>query len=148
MKSLRIAGRSRLLQKQNHVLMRRGVVGGGSVPRSVGCGYAALGTAKEYVDQIGGCMTPNVGQLPSAVRTDDGRRRLSHKRVEPDRAILSRLDLSFFLELFWAFKARTALVRIENRLPVQEQEEPASHGVGPHFRTDRREVLVTDGIVE
>ena len=43
---LGIAGRSRLLQ--NHVLMRRVAVGGGSVPRPLGCGYAALGACSEY----------------------------------------------------------------------------------------------------
>ncbi|MGO9468134.1 MAG: DUF4058 family protein [Isosphaeraceae bacterium] len=52
---LAIAGRSRLLQK--HVLLRRcrrglcppicAAVGGGSVPRSVGCGYSALGAAQQ-----------------------------------------------------------------------------------------------------
>jgi len=37
----RIAGRSRLLQKP--APMRRVAVGGGSVPRSLGCGDAGLG---------------------------------------------------------------------------------------------------------
>ncbi len=56
---LRIAGRSRLLQ--NHVLMRPGVVGGGSVPRSLGRGYAALGRAKKQIEQFLSCGIAALG---------------------------------------------------------------------------------------
>jgi len=45
-----IAGRSRLLQ--DRVLICRLVVGGGSVPRALGCGDAVLGTAKDYIEQF------------------------------------------------------------------------------------------------
>ncbi len=32
---------------QDYVLMRRGAMGGGSVPRSVGCGHVALGSGRD-----------------------------------------------------------------------------------------------------
>ncbi len=113
---LGIAGRSRLLQ--NQMLMRRVAVGGGSVPRSLGCGYAALGELRRW---------------PRIIVAFRGAKDDSYGKAFASRSLLLPRSLARDTPWFRGSLFDPCRVAVNTRLGVIERDKanPAGRRAGP-----------------